>query len=321
LKISPRKEWREVVAAQGLLFHSNHNGSPYWDESACFEFSASEIERLESVANELHAMFLHACRVAIAEKRLGELGIPEALHDAVRKSWRYDDWELYGRFDFTLTADGTPKLLEYNADTPTGLVEASLIQWHWKEERFPHADQFNSLHEALVERWRALIRRDQVRIRHKLHLTSVAGHMEDRMTVGYVGETAEQAGLKTQYLSVGEIGWDETGERFVDLEDEPIRQLFKLYPWEWLGEEAFGKHLRAQTWQVLEPAWKVVCSSKGLLPLLNELHPGHPNLLRAGLSPEGMTSYVRKPFFGREGRNVKVINHLTHKTLSSRVLA
>jgi glutathionylspermidine synthase len=305
--VIPREAWRTIVESQGLLFHSNHDGTSYWDETAYFEFTQVEIERLERAANELHAMFLRACKMAISQRRLSEFGIPETLHEAIRKSWRYDDWEIYGRFDFTLDSEGTPKLLEYNADTPTGLLEASLIQWYWKENVWPQKDQFNSLHDALVSRWETLIKKDQLRTRFKLHLTSVDGHTEDRMTVGYIGETAEQAGLATQFLPIQKIGWDESSERFVDLDDEPIRQLFKLYPWEWLGQEAFGQHLNTHTWQVMEPPWKVVCASKGILLLLDELYPNHPNLLRIAREPKDLRSYARKPIFGREGRNVDLV--------------
>ena len=53
------------------------------------------------------------------------------------------------RFDFILAKDGTPKILEFNADTPTSLLEASVIQWQWKEDVFPECDQFNGIHEGL----------------------------------------------------------------------------------------------------------------------------------------------------------------------------
>ena len=45
-------------------------------------------------------------------------------------------------------------MLEYNADTPTSLVEAASPQWFWMEDRFPGADQWNSLHERLVDAWK-----------------------------------------------------------------------------------------------------------------------------------------------------------------------
>jgi Glutathionylspermidine synthase preATP-grasp len=42
---------------------------------------------------------------------------------------------MYGRFDFSFK-DGVPKLLEFNADTPTTLVEASVAQWFWFQDLF-----------------------------------------------------------------------------------------------------------------------------------------------------------------------------------------
>jgi glutathionylspermidine synthase len=42
---------------------------------------------------------------------------------------------MYGRFDFSFQ-EGTPKLLEFNADTPTCLVEASVAQWFWFQDKF-----------------------------------------------------------------------------------------------------------------------------------------------------------------------------------------
>ncbi len=49
----------------------------------------------------------------------------------------------------------------------------------------------------------------------------------------------------------------------------------------------------------------MLLSNKGILPVLWELYPGHPNLLEARFdSPGGMTSWVRKPLLGREGANI-----------------
>lgn len=49
-------------------------------------------------------------------------------------------------------------------------------------------------------------------------------------------------------------------------------------------------------------------SNKGMLPILWELNPGHPNLLPAYDSPEPLRgNYVRKPVYGREGSNVDMV--------------
>jgi hypothetical protein len=78
-----------------------------------------------------------------------------------------------------------------------------------------------------------------------------------------------------------------------------------LYLWEWLWQEPFGVHLAKERVQFIEPAWKMLLSNKGLLPVLWELFPGHPNLLPAYETAEPLAgSYVRKPKLGREGSNV-----------------
>ena len=59
----------------------------------------------------------------------------------------------------------------------------------------------------------------------------------------------------------------------------------------------------------MEPAWKMILSSKGILPVLWELFPDHPNLLPASLDPEHPAlrgGWVRKPLHGREGSNVTI---------------
>ena len=38
-----------------------------------------------------------------------------------------------------------PKATRYNADTPTALYEAAVVQWYWLKDVKPEADQFNSI--------------------------------------------------------------------------------------------------------------------------------------------------------------------------------
>jgi glutathionylspermidine synthase len=60
--------------------------------------------------------------------------------------------------------------------------------------------------------------------------------------------------------------------------------------------------------QWIEPVWKAILSNKGILALLWEMYPDHPNLLPACLNgPRGMGDYVRKPLLSREGANVTLV--------------
>ena len=296
----PRADWREKVEALGLTFHSHENG-PYWDESACYELTAAEVDALESAANSLHYLCIEAAEAVIEHDWWGRLGIPEAAIPAILRSWERDDFSLYGRFDLAFTQDSPPKLLEYNADTPTALLEASVIQWYWLQDRYPHADQFNSIHERLIQAWRRWAGAT-------IHFSSIKDNSEDEQTVLYLRDTCEQAGVKTRGVYVEDIGWDRRRKHFVDLDLQPIERCFKLYPWEWLWHEEFGPHLALDCVQLIEPAWKMLLSNKALLPILWELFPEHPNLLPAYDTSEALgNSYARKPKLSREGSNVALM--------------
>jgi glutathionylspermidine synthase len=296
-RCEPRPDWREKVAAVGLTYHS-HEAGPYWDESACYEFTAAEIDEIEAAALTLHYLCIDAAEAVITNAWWQRLGIPPAAIPAILRSWERDDFSLYGRFDLAFDGHGTPKLLEYNADTPTALVEAAVAQWFWLQETRPDADQFNSIHERLIEAWRRWSNTT-------IHFSSVKDNPEDEQTVLYLRDTCEQAGVQTRAVFIEDIGWSDRERRFVDLAGEPITHAFKLYPWEWLWHEEFGAHLAHAPVQFIEPAWKMLLSNKGLLPVLWELFPDHPNLLPAFESAAPLGSrYVRKPKLSREGANV-----------------
>ena len=62
------------------------------------------------------------------------------------------------------------------------------------------------------------------------------------MTITYLRDTAQQAGLQTIALDMAEIGWDGNKHRFVDGQGRAIETIFKLYPWEALVSDCFGGH-------------------------------------------------------------------------------
>jgi glutathionylspermidine synthase len=201
--------------------------------------------------------------------------------------------------------DGVPKLLEYNADTPTSLLEGAVIQWTWLDDCFPALDQFNSIHDRLIAGWTELA----PHLGSVLHFGLVED-VEDAMTIAYLRDTAEQAGIKTVELAMEDLGWDDASRSLVDLDNKPIESLFKLYPWEGLVVDDWAPLLSRITTRWLEPAWKMVLSNKAILPILWELFPGHPNLLPAARELSKLpdqTRWVKKPIFGREGNNVTIV--------------
>lgn len=296
----PRINWQQIVESQGMLYHTIDD-EPYWDETACYRFDSVEIDLLETATSELHGRCIEAAQHVIDKDLFHRLEIPSHAVPLIVDSWDKDEPSLYGRFDLAYDGRTPPKLLEYNADTPTSLLEASVIQWYWLKDRYPDADQFNSIHERLIACWR------EMGISSPLYFACVADAPEDFGNLQYLRDTAIQAGLETSHLFMHEIGFDEVSGRYVDLDDAPMDCLFKLYPWEWLVNEYFGRKLATARMRLIEPAWKMLFSNKGLLALLWELFEGHENLLPAGFE-QGVfhDNFVIKPLLSREGENVTV---------------
>ena len=295
---TPRRDWRESVEALGFDFHTLDG--PYWVEDACYRFDADEIDRIEAACNELHAMCLQAVAHVVDRGDYASLGLDDRAARLVERSWRAREPALYGRMDLAYDGHGQPRLLEYNADTPTSLYEAAVVQWHWLEETQAGADQFNLIHERLVERWRQVLPAGSA-----VHFAGCLETREDEATLEYLREACACAGFATHVLDVSDIGWRDA--RFVGLDDRPIAHLFKLYPWEWMMDEPFAAHLPVAPTRWIEPAWKQVLSNKSLLPLLWRLFPGHPNLLPASHDPRELDGpIVAKPRYGREGEGVFV---------------
>ena len=309
-----RDDWQATAEASGFDFHTV-DGARYWDERAYYAFTLSEIEdRIETPTGEIHAMCRELCdRVADDERHLKRLRIPEAFWPLIRDSWRRREASLYGRIDLSYSGSGEAKLLEYNADTPTSIFEAAVFQWTWLEQGVERgllrsgADQFNSLHERLIAAWKKLGGAGRV------HLAGLLDNPEDLTTLAYVEDTAKQAGLRTTLLGIESIGWNDAGG-FVDLDNEKIALAFKLYPWEWMFQDAFGPRIAGAPTRWIEPPWKAILSNKGVLALLWEMFPGHPNLLPAYFEDEPnarslSSSFARKPLFSREGANVTIVRH------------
>jgi glutathionylspermidine synthase len=302
---SPRNNWQAAVENLGFGFHTSD--VPYWDESAYYTLTLNEITALETATAKLWEMCLEAVQHVIDNKLYSKFHIPEAFIKYIEKTWNDEHPAIYGRFDLAYK-NGKIKMLEFNADTPTSLYEAGIVQWFWLQDFDKSKDQFNSIHEKLIAYWKYL----KVYLRPgKLHFTCLKETLEDLTNTEYMRDCAMQAGIETKLVYIDDIGWDEDAKQFVDMENEPITNIFKLYPWEWMAGENFGKNILRDSndsfW--IEPAWKMILSNKAILPILYELFPDSEYLLPAYFDEHGMSDYVKKPLLSREGANIDIIKH------------
>jgi len=291
----PRGSYKEKLAELGFNFSDE-----YWLENAYYQFTEKEIDTLYEATKECYQMYIEAVQNVIDNNRWSELHIPQYMVDTLIDSWDSDELSLYGRFDFAFV-DGMPKLLEFNADTPTSLFEAAIVQWNWKEEKFPAHDQFNSIHESLISSFESIHQKYEA---DKYHFACLTDNVEDYTTTAYILSTASDAGLSTSIMDMSAISARKG--RFFNTGGEHLDVLFKLYPYEWMFNEEFGKDIPKCETTFIEPLWKAIMSNKQMLVILAELFPNSSLILDTRNKPLIDGCYCKKPVFSREGANVSI---------------
>ena len=320
IQIDRRDGWRSARAADDG--GDGEDDEPFWNDAACYRFSREQIEAgIAGPCAEIESMcFEIVARVVESDAIMEQLSIPEDFRDYIRSSWLNQEKNLYGRMDLSYDGSGPAKFLEYNADTPTMLVESGRMQATWLRESMeqgiipPDCDQFNLVDAHLIDAFRAF------GIAGALHLTCDMASSDDEATIRYLSGLAETAGLGTVCLDLEDIGLDEAG-RFTDFDDNVITTLFKLYPWEFMMRDDFADAIPGSGTTFIEPAWRAILSSKGLLPLLWETFDGHPNLLPAYFSDDPKAGYlanryVRKPLWSRQGENIEIVRPETGRLVT-----
>ncbi|WP_333662553.1 glutathionylspermidine synthase family protein [Chishuiella changwenlii] len=309
--------WQERLENIGFGYHTDEKGIPYWIEDYYYSISEKEADQIFDATKTLWEICLHAVEHVIENNMLDLFKIPKFIQPYLIETWENDVPSIYGRFDFSYDEKNNQiKLLEFNADTPTSLFECGVVQWLWMENYFGDTkDQFNSVHDKLIDTWKILkpyLKGDT------LHFSCVKESLEDLTNAEYLRDTAIQAGINTKLIFIDDIGWNNIN--FVDLEDEIITDIFKLYPWEWMTNELFAYNIKNDEAKAnwIEPAWKMILSNKAILPVLWQLYPNHPLLLEAYFdSPKEMKNYVKKPLLSREGANIEVVKEgcITEQTM------
>jgi len=312
-KIPARPDWQKKCEALGFYYHSIDG--KYWCDEYCYELSVREVEILKKAGQELHAMYMEMAREIIESGDYLNFNFSDKLKQDIETSWadsRDTVNSLYGRFDLSYENENkAPKLLEYNADTPTTFLESSIIQAQWLSDVFPQYQQFNTLAPDLIERWRAW-GRDKP-IAQKVYFASLKFPDDEANTI-FMMDLCMQAGFQGEFIHIDEIRYSEEQKIFTDSKGETINYCYKLYPWEWIAQEEDFENIRNHNITFIEPAWKLVLSNKAMLVHLWKKYKNHPNLLAAHFTSEefkteerNINTIVKKQIFSREGWNIQII--------------
>jgi glutathionylspermidine synthase len=348
-----RSNYIEIVQEQGLLYtHEDPNGDPllyrYWRDGEWYSFTMAEITVLEEAAVAMFAMCWEAADWLLSQEGkpyLDRFGIPQGAMQAIFDSWQEEPalGSIYGRFDVRFGGldhpDPTmrvPKLYEFNADTPTSLVE-SLVQWDWGMNTGHGVNQFNSLHERLIAGW----------VRNLAGITSKIGFKpivwfvctnddpshEDEMNTDALRRRCELAGYETRMIPIENLYIGADGRYYSDSsETEHLDVVFKLYPWEHMVHAktapdlfadmanagyGFGDYRDGTIW--IEAPYKMLWSTKALLPVLWKLFRDDPErskyLIPSWFEDEAPVTdpafraqgFARKPLLSREGADITLV--------------
>lgn len=278
----------------------------------------AQADGLLQAADELYNMMVSVVPDDLPDSFLRQLAIPDNLWPLVRHSWHDDrHWHLYGRFDIAQTAEG-PKLIEFNADTATSIPETAVIQWaSLAAAGKDNAAQAAGLYEALVNQF-SIWREKNQDLEPALLITYIGASAEDYTNCEVLAQAAQEAGFDTHLCAVEEVTftpmgedrgiWAQTGTD----EWQRFSFVFKLLPWEQLAWEEpdlikdLDILLRTRNVVIANPAYSLIFQSKGMLAWLWQNFPYHPLLLETSFSRLS-GHYVSKPFYGREGQNVEII--------------
>ncbi|MCL9781716.1 glutathionylspermidine synthase family protein [Vibrio sp. S4M6] len=312
--ILPRENWQDRMCQFGFDFYEVSAKHPYWVEDKYFQLTMAQVDQIDAVTENLHQMCINAVKHVFEHDLLDKFGLPNKHHDLLRRSWQEDQTYLYGRFDFAWNGIDQPKMLEYNAQTPTSIFEASVAAWDWLKcnvsaNALPRdVDQFNSHDEQLIVQFNFLKTTKQPD-NHILHFACYEDSAEDLRTVTYLAACAEEAGWEPVITDIRQVHLT-MDYRFADHNKKPISNLFSLYPYEFALFDEYADYIADSGCRFIEPLWKVLLSSKALLPILWELYPHHDNLLECYFADDPksrqLSRKVIKPIYSREGANISI---------------
>ena len=260
------------------------------------------------------------------DQQLLELGFPAAGLPFLRMKTLFPE-SVISRFDFVLTSNGV-KMLEFNADTPTFIVECFKINGEVCSElgyRNPNENQEKLLASGITK---AVLESAKDYESPNVVFTAHSDHMEDWNTTVYLSQLCK---VPNQVLPISELRI--TDGALLDSNGVPIDVLYRqTYPLEHLLEDRdpntgdlVGVELLQLTKEgklsILNPVSAFLIQPKSIQCLIWGLAGQEgfytkeeqewiktymlPSYLEAD-SLAGTQAYVQKPSFGREGDSITI---------------
>eukprot|EP00759_Apiculatamorpha_spiralis_P044351 PhF_6_TR41333/c0_g1_i2/m.62679/K01460/gsp; glutathionylspermidine amidase/synthetase len=280
-------------------------------------------ELLGNQTQELHNMCKAATEFVLKSDELMDVfGLPQPLWNKIRKSWTRGDRDLTGRFDIGFDGDKF-KIFEYNSDSSGCLYECAVWSEKWAQGNHGvmGTSVVNTMHAQIVAAWRRL----DLQPGEVVHFC-IDTEKEELYNALYMQRACREAGVEAKIcILFDSFKWNAATGGIEDSEGRTVKYVWKTWMWEtciqrWKDDPSPPNKAKTPRLQdvllhddiiVFEPLWKVVTSNKAILPILYQLYPNHPALLKSSFTLTedlATTKYVQKPIVGRCGHNVSLVD-------------
>ncbi|GCE50998.1 glutathionylspermidine synthase [Thermosporothrix hazakensis] len=299
------------------------------------------VQALRMAASRLYRLMTRLAQVLqqADDQTLRDIGIPEAAIPYAHIVIPEMPAVMCGRYEFLMTAAG-PKLLEFNAETPTVVVEL----FHMNSQvctdfglRDPNVHCETQLAQAIQSSIEGALRWLKQRPEQATIIFSSSTDKEERGTTEFYRHLLESRGplpYQTAYQSLEALRV--TDDALLTAEGKRVDVLYKLYPTEYLIKDessdgtpiglALLELVRRRQLAIINPPTAFVLQNKALVAVLWALHLAQSDLftheehrwieqylLPTYLAPHDAQGqpfiqgrHVIKPVYGREGISITV---------------
>lgn len=312
-----------------------------WDWLDGMEYALAEVYQIEpkfrqelsfatDALGRIYAKTVSSIQLG-SDELLLEIGIPKEALSVVRLFILPEIATSIGRFDFAQTQEGI-KMLEFNADTPTSIVEAFYANGK-ACEYFGFIDPNAGMIEHLQAAFLQAIRRykELGYPTESIVFSSLGWHEEDKGTTQFL---LKYSGLKGQFIPLEDLRvFNDRLWAFKDNEKFPIDVLYRLHALEKLAVEKdvidgypTGEHvldlIARGKLAIINPPSAFIAQTKALQALIWGLHESNNfysvdehQIIEKYMLPTYLENrflhqmpYVCKPIYGREGGAVSIYN-------------
>ncbi|MFP3410377.1 glutathionylspermidine synthase family protein [Bacillus sp. SIMBA_074] len=308
--------WSDLYECEYSLFH-------------VFPITEQTMKQLQVATERMGKIFFKTARVLrnLSNEQLLELGFPTASLPFIRLKGMYPE-SVISRFDFALTEDNRIKMLEFNSDTPTFIVECFQMNGKVCEELDyddPNANQERLLSSGITK---AVMDFTKGMEDPNVVFTAHLEHIEDWNTTMYLSGLCH---VENKVMPMTELRI--TDDALVDRDGLPIDVLYRqTYPIEDLIEDQdpeTGDLVGVELLQlvkegklfIINPLSAFLLQPKSIQCLIwglaeegafytsEEQKWIKEYMLPTYLEPDlffGKSPFVQKPSFGREGDTITI---------------